>query len=75
MQNMTMVVASQIKCPRGEREFFAPRWLFFKFYSHRSVMMWVQSQEPTQPGNPSWLYSCMLEFASGKLTGDITHFR
>ena len=56
------------------RLFFAPRWLFFRLYSHRSVTMWVQSDDPTHPGNPASLYSFMFDKASGKLTGVRTHF-
>ena len=36
--------------------------------------MRVQLPEPTQPGNPAWLYSRMFTFAPGKSTGVITHF-
>ncbi len=45
---------------------FAPRWLFFNQYSHLSVVIYVQSVDPTHPGNPATSYSHMLDSASGK---------
>ena len=52
---------------------FAPRWLFFNQYSHLSVVICVQLVDPTHPGNPAILYSCMLDRASGKCKGVITN--
>ncbi len=59
---------------RAVRLDFGPRWLFFKLYSHLSVVIWVASEDPTQPGNPASANSLMCVLASSKLSGVRTYF-
>ncbi len=73
MKVVTSMVACQVECASSATA-LSPKMIVFQFIlASRSIVICVQSDEPTHPGNPLSPYSSMLDFVSSRCTGVSTN--